>query len=221
MAKITPQRLKKAAAPRPWDIGNRTLYDLCKKHPKHTDEQEIIAKFWLIGRAYAAAIERRKEKGIHSGNDFYTKKVAPRIKKAGIDKTLEPLKSFKRINDKNADKIIEIHRKLTELLSDDSFTGLEKRSLASKYLHFHFPNLYFIYDSRAKKAIGKILTRSETPKTLIKKEHDTEYKKFVEKCLYLRSKIESRPDIKSPFTPRHLDNLLLDIAAAEAKNRGS
>jgi hypothetical protein len=28
-------------------------------------------------------------------------------------------------------------------------TGLEKRALASKYLHFHLPRLFFIYDSRA------------------------------------------------------------------------
>jgi hypothetical protein len=39
---------------KPWRLGNQVLYGLCEEHPNHTTEDDIIAKFWLIGRAYAA-----------------------------------------------------------------------------------------------------------------------------------------------------------------------
>ena len=54
--------LEKAKAPSPWNVGNKVLYDLCRERPLHTDTQAVLAKIWLIGRAYAAAIERRKNK---------------------------------------------------------------------------------------------------------------------------------------------------------------
>jgi len=43
----------------PWDLGNQTLYSLCQDHPMHDRDDVIIAKVWLIGRSYAAAVERR------------------------------------------------------------------------------------------------------------------------------------------------------------------
>ena len=44
----------------PWKLGNDVLYKLCAMHPRHTEDAVIIGKFWLIGRSYAAAIERRR-----------------------------------------------------------------------------------------------------------------------------------------------------------------
>lgn len=41
-----------------WHIGDEVLYDMCRKYPAHDREDVIAAKAWLIGRAYAAAIER-------------------------------------------------------------------------------------------------------------------------------------------------------------------
>ena len=46
----------------PWSIGNQVLYDLCQRYPRHTVDSEIIAKIWLIGRAYSASIERGRGK---------------------------------------------------------------------------------------------------------------------------------------------------------------
>ncbi|MFC1785893.1 hypothetical protein ACFLZA_00835, partial [Candidatus Neomarinimicrobiota bacterium] len=59
-----------------WDFGNEVLYELCKKNFEHKEDDKIIAKVWLIGRAYAAAIERRKNK-TDINDDFYVEKVAP------------------------------------------------------------------------------------------------------------------------------------------------
>jgi hypothetical protein len=38
--------------------GNHILYRMCHKQPGHTNVDVIAGKIWLIGRAYAAAIER-------------------------------------------------------------------------------------------------------------------------------------------------------------------
>ena len=43
-----------------WDFGNGILYDMCAIYPAHKSVDQIVAKIWLIGRSYAAAIERRK-----------------------------------------------------------------------------------------------------------------------------------------------------------------
>src|SRR5439155_25107965 len=48
---------------------NHVLYDLCKAHPFHTDDDAIVAKFLLIGRSYSAAAERRKKEGGPNQND--------------------------------------------------------------------------------------------------------------------------------------------------------
>ena len=46
----------------PWSIGNQVLYDLCRRYPYHVVDAEIVATIWLIGRAYAASIERGRGK---------------------------------------------------------------------------------------------------------------------------------------------------------------
>ncbi len=43
-------------------VGNGILYDMCKKYPRHNNESEIIAKIWIIGRSYAASIERNRNR---------------------------------------------------------------------------------------------------------------------------------------------------------------
>jgi hypothetical protein len=60
MSKLTKAFVEEALeAQKIWDLGNDTLYRLCAEHPGHTEDHVIIAKTWLIGRAYAAAVERR------------------------------------------------------------------------------------------------------------------------------------------------------------------
>jgi len=134
---ITKQEIDEALEKnRVWDLGNRALYDLCSSHPHHKTNEEIIAKVWLIGRAYSAAIERRKNKDLDSPGDFfYENKVAPAIKNSEIDDWFDLLKNYP-----TPENAIAIHFRLTKLFCDIS--KLEKRSLASKYLHFHFRKLF-------------------------------------------------------------------------------
>src|SRR6185312_17423107 len=67
-------------------LGNEILYDMCKKYFKHKDPQEILAKTILIGRAYAVALDRGKDRAKSKeekqiakliNDDFYLKEVVP------------------------------------------------------------------------------------------------------------------------------------------------
>lgn len=210
--KITHSLVQKSMAKSPWDLGNQVLYDLCSNHPYHKSNEEIIAKVWLIGRAYAAAIERRKEEPNqkYEGGSFYEDVVAPKIRKSKIDKWLSSLNKYKDINETSIPDILDVHYKVTDLFS--GISGLEKRSLASKYLHFHYPNLFFIYDSRAVGSIRNFPKITPGP-AYSAKEFDHYYRKFFERCLRLRNQIRS--DHYENFTNRHLDNLLLYISSKD------
>jgi hypothetical protein len=167
---------------------------------------------WLIGRAYAAAIERRRAAHVgSSADDFYLEQVAPKFRTCGIDSWFGPLRQSRRLTRGNLEQVVGIHFRLTHVLR--KISGLDKRSLASKYLHFHFPDHFFIYDSRAVQALRQwshVLIRAERYNGEI--ENDNEYRKFCDKCVQLTTYVKREYD--KNLTPRQLDNLLLDKAPA-------
>ncbi|MDP6850431.1 MAG: hypothetical protein QF524_05795 [Planctomycetota bacterium] len=193
-----------------WDLGNKILYDMCSQYPSHNNSAEIIAKVWLIGRSYAAAIERRRnnESGEFNGDDFYIEKVAPEIIHSEIDGWLRSLEAIDGISESTLEVILSVHFNVTELFS--KISGLEKRSLASKYLHFHYPELFFIYDSRAVTAVS-YLSDLTGRVGQSKYNADNEYRKFCEKCLKIRKYVKD--NFKIYLTARQLDNLLLEVEA--------
>jgi len=208
MVEITKEEINTAIAGNDWDLGNKILYDMCQQYPSHRRKSEIIAKVWLIGRSYAAAIERRKDtgNGLFDGDDFYLEKVAPTILNSGIDNWLSSLNEEKTVSKDNIQNILLVHSNVTELFS--TISGLEKRSLASKYLHFHFRNLFFIYDSRAVTAVSH-LSKVTGRVGRSRYKSDNEYRKFCEKCLKIVEHVKVLYGID--LAPRSLDNLLLAI----------
>ena len=140
--------------------------------------KKILSKVWLIGRAYSAAIERRKNKDTINDN-FYIEKVVPKFKDRELDKYLYKLKQYTNLTMDNLPLVLEAHNYLTQLTA--SITDLEKRSFSSKYLHFHLPKLFFIYDSRVLDSLRQFI--SYVPKDLkflMKSDQiDEEYSNFV------------------------------------------
>lgn len=65
-----------------WKYGNSVLYRMCEEEPEHKQIDVIVGKIWLIGRSYAAAIERRKN-AVVVGDDFYYDEVAPKLLEIG------------------------------------------------------------------------------------------------------------------------------------------
>lgn len=190
-----------------WEFGNSILYQMCEDNPLHNDADVVIGKIWLIGRSYAAAIERRKNADDYQGDDFYYDAVAPKMLEIGkeLDSRIESLKNNTGIIADYVPEILSTHKYLMDAFMD--LTGLEKRSLASKYLHFHCPEKFFIYDSRARAAIGKIVKRPNKKILLGIDDHDAEYGDFVCRMLELQEYLDEKLGVYEK--PRAIDSFLL------------
>lgn len=210
MTNLTEKDILSAKQPSVWDKGNSVLYEMCKRYPSHDDEGEIIAKIWLIGRSYAASIERRR-KAQEINDDFYAEVVAPAMNKAKIDLWLASIKSKSNPGDPQT---IIVHKKLMDLFY--LISGLEKRSLASKYLHFHKPKHFYIYDSRVRKAITKVVPRLNKIPVIDVDDYDKEYRDYVRRCVWLHNNINKMFNIN--MSPREIDSLLINIADKERRS---
>lgn len=204
--KLTKRHVSAAQQKSSWDFGNKILYDMCANYPTHKNVDQIVAKIWLIGRSYAAAIERRK-KAKEYNDAFYTEVVGPTIRESGIDDWLKSLDEYRFPTFDNIGDILRTHGNLMNLIKE--MTGMEKRSLTSKYLHFHKPNLFFIYDSRSIGSLRKLMPPTKT-KLPIASEVDREYARFCLRCISLRDDIKDK--FEKHLTPRELDNILLNIS---------
>jgi hypothetical protein len=200
-----------------WDFGNGVLYKLCAEYFYHTEDEQILAKVWLIGRAYAAAIERRRIK-VANNDDFYIGEVVPAFKNSKLDVKLRELSQFDKLTEKNLKNMLETHFYLTKLTTE--LTGLEKRSFCSKYLHFHLPNLFPIYDSRVVGSLRKFISKAPDrfSKIMSSANIDREYAKFACKSLAVRQKFEN--ELGKELTLRQFDNLLIRFANDALINRG-
>jgi len=185
------------------------------RHPFHTEVPAVIAKVWLIGRAYAAAIERRRNKADEENDDFYVQTVGPEIVSSGIDIWIKAARQYERPSTESFGTLLEVHRLTTQLFN--KISDLEKRSLASKYLHFHVPGLFYIYDTRAVEALrvrelSAVVGRAGRATVPA----DNEYRKFAEKYLRLQQHIEEQFNVR--LTPREIDKLLLKVHAEKKLN---
>jgi hypothetical protein len=78
-----------------WNLGNEMLYQLCRNHPDHKSPEVITAKVWLIGRSYAAAIERGRTTE-EDGDRFYESRVVPKIQASRLDEHIDKVRQFRR-----------------------------------------------------------------------------------------------------------------------------
>ena len=185
-----------------WTLGNNVLYELCRVHPGHSRDDEIAAKIWLIGRSYAASIERRRKvEESAQGDNFFYNRVIPMVLESNIDDWIRAASSEPEDQDEIA---LRTHKSVQTLFCEIS--GLNKRSLASKYLHFHAPKKFFFYDTRAAKALASLSngfrTRSVSP------DHDRTYAGFVQRCRYLNKTIAEITG--ALLSPRDFDKVLLE-----------
>lgn len=188
-----------------WGWGNEVLYRMCREEPEHTRLDVIAGKVWLIGRAYSVAIERGAGERLEKGMDrFYLEDVATVMHNSRIDDWLASVQSIERVVDDNVVGVLRVHKQVTDLFK--RISGMGKRSLSSKYLHFHQPRAFFIFDSNANEKIRELLKgrRFRAPT-----EFDTPYAEFVHRCLWYRDNI-FEPALGRQSTPRELDRQLLD-----------
>lgn len=143
--------------------------------------------------------------------DFYSEKVAPMLKASGIDKWIKSLNKINRITHSNMEDLLEIHSRFVKAI--EGITDKKKRSLASKYLHFHSPKSVFIYDSIANSEVRSVLSDKKKRFPYIKG-YDDGYSQFVVRCLYLRDEI-IEPMLGKEVCPRFIDKVLLSSASGQ------
>lgn len=141
-------------------LSDQLIYDFVRDNPSNKNVDNIIAKLYIIGHVYSATLERinyKKQKRKLNTIALYDK-TAKEISKLNIDNDLNKLSKMDINNDDAFILMLEIHNKLTKCFC--KVTGNNKISLASKYLHFHFPNHFFIFDSIVNSNIGKFVDTS-------------------------------------------------------------
>ena len=185
-----------------WDLGNDVLYELCGQHPTHQRDEEIVAKVWLIGRSYAASIERGKLSDLDA-EAFYSSVVAPVVRASSLDQDLRGIGAARQcLNIEDVACALGVHDNLTKIFRDAS--GKANRSLASKYLHFHRPRFFPIFDSRANGQVRRMVL-GQIPRGYPL--GDLEYRSFLARFLFLRDWIANEHGLD--LTPRQMDRVLL------------
>lgn len=209
------QYLASCREPTVWEVGNQTLYDLCEKYPTHTDSSQIVAKTWLIGRTYSVALERRK--GASESNEVYYREKIPNVfKDSSLDTWLSTLPEDKGLTTELLTDVLKIHADLVDYLkanlgSDGGNEGLKRTSFCSKYLHFHRPLLFPIYDARAVQGLRILLKNHPQLQNLrITTPYTAKYARFCETILAVIKVLNS--GLSKPLTLRQIDNLLLQLA---------
>jgi len=188
-----------------WHFGNDVLYEMCRKNFDHQDVTVITGKLMLIGRTYSATLDRQttKVKGqtreIVRGRRLYAE-VSEKIRDSDLDQRLKALQGYLHFEPSIKQELLSIHIDLVSIFRD--VTGQEKTSLASKYLHFHLQDLFFIMDSLAKSALAQITIQK--PRGGYGK-----YPAFFNAMSILQAQIhECCGEI---MTPRELDDLLYRV----------
>lgn len=189
-----------------WHVSNNVLYEMCKKYPSNKNTADVVAKIFLIGRSYAASIERTKN------DNVYEKKIPELVAKHGKDIDSALLEC----NKSDLQSVFSTYDLI--LNSFHEVSGKWNRSLASKYLHFHQPENFFLMDSRAKKGLSEVLkvytavssTKNAEKKLYSVSNESKEYVNFYLRCKMCKQELENKFNCK--LSTRDLDNLLLTIA---------
>ncbi len=139
-----------------WGLVDQVLYQACREYPDHAERRAVTAKLALVGRVYAAGLERRVtpppgQQAIVVISDYVLEHGGQfdEIIQA-LDSVDEPLDSTTMAS------IVEQHGRLTQLFQKAATDGKAPRSFASKYLHFHRP-VVPIYDQYVRQAITRLV----------------------------------------------------------------
>lgn len=173
------------------DVRTRALYELCFLHRHHLHNKIVADKLRLI-------------LGLCADNGLKVADVSPefaalRLGRSGVDRWFAGLTTAEQIDPA---LVFELHKRVMDVF-DDIATG-QARSLASQYLHFHFPELFYLYDSRVE-AAAIALGQGECG-YLAGGDHDPDYARFFACCRKLAD--ASAPLAGRRPNPRELDRLL-------------
>lgn len=149
------------------DVRTRALYELCYLHRHHISGEIVADKLRMILRLCA-------DHGLKV-EEVSPEFTAYRLGHSGVDRWFAGLTTAEQIDPA---RVFEMHKRVMDVFDD--LPPEQARSLASKYLHFHFPELFFVYDSRVE-AAALALGWGECG-YLAGGEHDPQYARFFACC---------------------------------------
>lgn len=183
-------------------LGNDILYRMCSDYPNHNDLNVVHSKIWLVSYAYSTHLHRK------SGSNALGN-VAKTLHVADIDSITSLCASIQSINLRNIHISIEVHAKICGILQ--SVLSVNPRSFVSKYLHFHYPNAFFMYDSKVVRNIRlQIKQHQGAPKkfdldkTVKLNNYDKNYMWYCLRAIYYRDTVKNLPGA----SPREVDRYL-------------
>lgn len=172
------------------DPRSRALYDLCFFHRHHFRDEIVADKLRLIGRLYA-------EYG--AGLGFSPELGAHALAQSPVDRWFCTLATAEELE---GWLLLETHKRVMDVFAD--LPEAEARSLASKYLHFHFPELFFVHDSLVDRAAWR-LAEGDCG-FLAMSEFDPVYGRFHACCRKLAERLA--PQVGRRLSPREMDRVL-------------
>ncbi|MBI5329783.1 MAG: hypothetical protein HZB71_04125 [Betaproteobacteria bacterium] len=168
------------------DPRQRALYDLCFMHRGHYKDEIIADKLRLIARLYQDPLQSPEY-------------AAHRLARSAVDHWFGSLATAEELE---ASLLLEAHKRVMDLFADQ---GEERsRSLASKYLHFHFPELFYVYDPEVERLAREIVGGDCGFLSLA--EFDPAYGRFHACCRKLAERLI--PEVGRRLSPRELDRVL-------------
>ena len=194
-----------------WTLADGELYNLCEKYPDHKNTEQVIAKLWFIGRTYAATLERRRNA------KATTDELYENVAKTMCGFLDERLGVIKGKTDAFAE-MLELHNDLAKsfIIESETKNAAIKRSLASKYLHFHCRDKFYIYDSNAESAISKLVSKRKKSnweeidigeyESKVPENVDNVYCNFCLRAVALHKYLNNKN-----LTVKQLDNFLLFV----------
>ncbi len=194
---------------------NQILYATCRDNFTHTSPYVIAGKITAIGRIYAASPERGAGKGKNLRVGL-SDAIGIQLAQSKLDEKLSLICFEEKFSAKLIDSVAEIHTHLvgeirdaifrwSELASDQNWKPRSHRSFASKYLHFHRPNLFPIMDSLARAGLSKLEPKAGWG----------DYKQF---CVAIGEYIDKIPP---DWTLRSLDTMLVSIGRGHSGNQSA
>lgn len=165
---LTREFITEALAESVADPRARALYELCFLRRDHLNARIVSDKLNLIVRLPAS-------NGARSA--FSTEAIAHRLEKSGVDHWFNGLRTAEDIS---LASLQELHARIMQVFGE--LPEPEARTLASRYLHFHFPELFCIYDASLDQRMQELL-----PQALIAEQAgaDTVYAAYFQRCRLL------------------------------------
>lgn len=169
----------------------RALYDLCYIQRDHLRREAAAEKLRMMMRLYA-------EQGMLPAG-FSLETTTLSLQRACVDCWFSAMATAECLD---TALVLNLHKRLMDLFPE--LPRAEACALASRYLHFHFPELFFVFDSRVE-AVALVLTRGEG-EAPAGEEQDPGYARFVGACLELVDGMV--PLVGRRLSPRELDRVL-------------